>query len=343
MDTSRLVVALAVATTAAVVLPATARAACGKLECGTNSPHLAEFKFHELDVTGANLNDAGMRVVALYKWGVPFTPAIDRDRLVALDAHGDVVWSGADLIGTYLLLEAKSSDAPLRQFRLQIDDVEDHLHLWVDDTGDDLEGYVLSWRELGGQMVTTRPLCNLPPPVVVEDGVEVYPNPNATIFYTGDRYDAATKTVIGSDYASTAGWFNLACAGGALYKLFMTRHTTVTSDLAHEAKADARQSMLKMYVSDVCGTGDSFTHQGVPLHWQNQDRWGYMTWAEYSTEAWWGPKGALCLDVHRLGDALRAEIDAQCKLPACDVAFPDAPKEWPKDAYLVSRLPAKPI
>ena len=342
MNLSRLAVALATAAAAAVALPATARAACGKLECGTNSPHLAQYAFHELDASGQHRNDAGVQVLALYKWGVPFTPAVRGDHLVALDAHGDVVWSGDDLIGTYLHLEVKTGEG-LQQFRLQIDDVEHDLALWVDDADEDLEAYELSWRELNGQMVTTRPLCNLPPPVIVQDGLEYYPNPNATIFYTGDRYDAATKTLLANDPATDDDWFNLACAGGALYKLYMTRHTEVTSDATHGSKLELRQSMLKMYVSDVCGTGESFTHQGVPLHWQNEAGWGFMTWTEYATEAWWGPKGALCLDVHRLGTAMSAEIDAQCKLPACSDAFPDAPKSWPTAAYVVSRVPLDPI
>ena len=316
MNTSRLAVALATAAAAAVALPATARAACGKLECGTNSPHLAQYAFHELDASGQHRNDAGVQVLALYKWGVPFTPAVRGDHLVALDAHGDVVWSGDDLIGTYLHLEVKTGEG-LQQFRLQIDDVEHDLALWVDDADEDLEAYELSWRELNGQMVTTRPLCNLPPPVIVQDGLEYYPNPNATIFYTGDRYDAATKRVTATTAAATADWFNIACAGSVLAKMHLNRYTTASVRPTHSTTPAERNDLLAMYTANVCGTGQSYTVNGTDIRWTGTNGWNAYDQPSpaVALEGVWGDGRAQCIDTFRIPANQGAFA---CEVPACE-------------------------
>lgn len=334
---------LLAAAAAATVLGAAgpAHAKCSALDCGSNSPYLSEFSFHELDPSGAEYNDAGLRLVALVKWWVPYQPAVFADKLLALAPNGDVVWKGDDLIGTYLLVETKAD--PVRQFRIDIDAVEHDLTLWVDPDGEELEAYELSWAELTGPALPHRPLCSMPPPTVVADGAEYYPNPNAALIFTGDRYDAAAKTVIADSFESARGWINVVCAGGAGYKLFMTRHTTATSTPTFKSNADERQAMLKMYVSDLCGDGRTFTYQGTPLRWTNAADWGFVTWGEYATEAYWSAKGATCLDVHRLGTQMLADIQAACGLPACDAMYPGAPAVWPSDAYVVSRLPDKPI
>lgn len=320
-----------------------ARAMCSKLECGSNSPYLAQYSFHELNFDG-RANEEGLIVTGLTSPWLPFielSPRVTRDRIVAVDAAGDVILAGAQLTGAYLTIV--DSVAEPTKFRLTIEEVYGGFDLWVDPNGEQLESYKLSWRAEDSPPMDTRALCTLPPPQVIGDGQEFYPDPDGTLMFTGDRYDAARKEVSAVGYDDTAGWANIACPGGAVYKGFMTRHATASADWAHEATLKEKQALLKMYVSDVCGDGHAFTKQGTPLHWTNKADWGYVTWAEWGTEAWWGAEGALCLDTHRLGAFFAAEIAATCALPSCDAMFPDGATSWPTGAYLVSRLPSKPI
>lgn len=328
---------------AAGLLARAARAACGKLECGSNSPYLAQYNFHELNFDGLP-NDEGLIVTGLESplvWWTQLFPRVEADHLTAVDAAGTTWLHGAMLAGAKITVI--DSAAEPRKYEMLIQAVYGGFDLWVDPDGEVLESYKLAWKEVGAPVQDLRPLCTLPPPQMIGDGQEWYPDPDGTILFTGDRYSAEKKVVYDVDPHSTAGWVNWACPGGALYKMFMTRHTTKSANAAHESDAFQRTAMLKMYVSDVCGDGRTFTKQGTPLHWTNEKDWGYVTWTEYDTEAYWGADGALCLNVHRLGSLYINDIQAACALPTCDALFPDAPGTWPEKAYVVSRLPVKPI
>jgi hypothetical protein len=181
------------------------------------------------------------------------------------------------------------------------------------------------------------PLCNDPP----DDGGSGTPpwqRPLEAILYTGDRYDALQKRVIVD--RESRGWFNIACAGSVLAKLHLTRHTTAGSNDDYATSQAQRQAMLKMYVSDVCGTGHAWTKKGTPLHWTNNRGWGDLDGNEFAHEALWDENGAVCLDVHRLGtlydnpDGFRGE----CSIPACP-----SPEDrvW-QATYLSSAVPGDP-
>ncbi|MBK7072821.1 MAG: hypothetical protein IPH44_11005 [Myxococcales bacterium] len=320
-----------------------ARAACSKIECGSNSPYLAQYDFHELNFKGLP-NDEGLIVTGLESplvWWTQLYPQVEADHLTAVDADGNVWLHGAMLGGATITVI--DSAAEPRKFEMRIQAVYGGFDLWVDPAGEQLESYKLSWKEAGAPPQDFRPVCTLPPPQLLNDGQEWYPDPDGTILFTGDRYSAEQKTVYDIDPHSTAGWVNWACPGGALYKLYMTRHTTKSAGPLHETNEKQRTAMFKLYVSDVCGDGHAFTKQGTPLRWTNEKDWGFVTWNEYDTEAYWGPEGALCLNVHRLGAMFAKEIEEACHLPSCDAAFPGAPGHWPDNAYVVSRLPVKPI
>jgi hypothetical protein len=320
-----------------------AHAKCSLIECGTNSPYLSQYSFHELNFDGLP-NDEGLMVTGLESplvWWTQLYPRVEADRLTAVDGHGTTWLHGDLLAGSYLTII--DSAAEPRKFELKIQTVYTGFDLWVDPNGEVLESYKLSWKEAGAPPQDLRPLCTLPPPQMIGDGQEWYPDPDGTLLFTGDRYSAEKKMVYDTDPHATQGWVNVACPGGAKYKMFMTRHATFSSDATHESDAKQRTAMLKMYVSDVCGDGQSFTKQGTPLHWTNEKDWGFVTWNEYDTEAYWGAEGALCLNIHRLGGAFMNDIEDACHLPTCESLFPAAPGHWPDNAYVVSRLPVKPL
>lgn len=134
---------------------------------------------------------------------------------------------------------------------------------------------------------------------------------NEAILFGGDRYDAGTKTVTATG-AAAAGWLNIACAGTALAKLHLTRHTEASQETA--TTAAERQAMLKMFTGDVCGDGTSFTVPGQPLLWADAKGLTSFTAAPASVEAVWSDRGAVCLDQFRLPE-VAAAIAAHCKLP----------------------------
>ena len=86
-----------------------------------------------------------------------------------------------------------------------------------------------------------------------------------------------------------------------------------------------RQAMLKMYTSDVCGTGEAFTVTGTPLTWGAVSGASGGSTSYVSNEAHWNEEGATCLDTHRLhgsGDDMDLQIRESCRraereLPPC--------------------------
>jgi|GEM_PF-3525152 len=320
-----------------------AEAACPKLDCGSNSPVMKQFAFHELNETGG-YNAEGLRIAGLWSNGTMYRADVVGAELVARNSSGAIVLQGLALEGAYFDL---ASDAvPAEHFRISIDHVSYGLKLWVDPTAERYYTYRLNWRD--AQMVQTEapaePLCPMPPSTKYGAWGENYGNMLESVLFAGDRYDARAKTVVANGRGAL-NWFNVSCAGSTPYKLFMTRHTDITSDSTHQSELDERQAMLKMYVSDVCGTGDALTKQGTPLHWNNLPGWGYTSSADYSSEALWNQRGAMCLTQHRLDQLFASEL-AQCPLPRCADAYPGfdalAPSTWPQDAHVVSTLPYQP-
>lgn len=139
-------------------------------------------------------------------------------------------------------------------------------------------------------------------------------SPNEAINFSGDRYDATTKTVIATG-EETRGWINIACQGTALAKLYLARHTEVSQRVA-TTRAE-RQAMLKMLTGDVCGDGTAFTVQGQPLLWKDEKHVTTFAAAPASIEAVWSDTGAVCLDKPRRPE-LAAAIAEHCgRLPRC--------------------------
>ena len=136
---------------------------------------------------------------------------------------------------------------------------------------------------------------------------------NEAILFAGDRYDSLDKTVVATG-AAASGWINVACAGTALAKLYLTRHTEA-SQITVTTRGE-RQSMLKMFTADICGDGTSATVHGQPLLWA--DAKGITTFASApaSIEAIWNDAGAVCLDTPRRPE-LASSIAARCPRQTC--------------------------
>ena len=137
---------------------------------------------------------------------------------------------------------------------------------------------------------------------------------NEAILFTGDRYDAARKTVTATK-ESTAGWVNIACAGTALAKLFLVRHTEASQAVA--TTREERQAMLKMFTADACGDGTPFTVHGQPLLWADAKGITRFPDSPLTLEAVWNEHGAVCMDQPRRPE-LAAAMNARCgPLPRC--------------------------
>lgn len=311
---------------------------CPKWGCGENSPIMGAYEFIDLNTNGL-ANDAGVRIVN-FQAGSPvktYNPVVTSSHLVAIDPNGGPSLTGAALAGGWFNLWS-----PAGAYKLYVKKVNpkasSQVKFWVGPASQ-IETYELTYT---GPRTTSGVLCNNPPERDSrEGGNHVWEAPLEAILYTGDRYDGDLKTLTASTYGTTVGWFNIACAGSALAKLHLNRHTTASATFGYTTTAAQRQAMLKMYVSDVCGTGSAWTYAGTPLHWQNTGGWNTLVGNEFAFEARWTENGATCLDTHRRGHEFQntTHIYGECQPPPCNgnVAAPVF-----DGGYLVTAVPVDP-
>lgn len=168
-----------------------------------------------------------------------------------------------------------------------------------------------------GPPTVYRPLCANPPNVEEKGGG--WQVTAEAILFTGDRYDRTNLRVTASTPAEAGNWFNIGCSGNVLSKLVLSRHTDASQSVP--TTRGQRQTMLKMYTSDVCDTGQAFTKQGTALRWDSTMGWHNAAPVYPNSEARWNEHGAVCLDTHRLdgsADDMTSQILASCgSLPPC--------------------------
>lgn len=319
---------------------------CPEWGCGENSPVMGPWRFHELDVNGAP-NAEGIVLLDFQKDGVSYHPEIlDGSQLIATSMSQTL--TGTALTGGYLRVLTQGGTTLGAVYHINIVKVSAQasslVRFWFG-RPTSIETYQLTYSGPGGGGTTAeQPLCNSPPDSTPTTGPvgQSWVQPLEAILYSGDRYDAAHKLVTASSYSTSGGWFNIACAGSALAKLHLTRHTTAGSGPGYTATAAQRQAVLKMYVSDLCGTGHAWTRKGTPLHWTNAPQWSQLDGTEFAHEALWTDGGALCLDEHRLGALFdnASGFLGECTLPACPQVALGA--TLPLGAYLLSAVPANP-
>ncbi len=182
-----------------------------------------------------------------------------------------------------------------------------------------VETYELLYE--GASATPRTPLCKRPPTEDLDEEGRIIINRFESIFFTGDRYNSQTKTVFSSTPVLAprvfANWINVACAGSVTAKLHLNRHTTAsqaTAATGYSTTHAQRQAMLKMYAGDFCGSGNSYTVAGTPIHWEN----GLGQHSPYvnqkSWESLWDSHGAKCLDLHRLSSSTDPDLRELGKL-----------------------------
>jgi len=256
------------------------------------TPSSSDRAFHELNVKGLP-NAAGVSMVGARRGGDSYSLEIIGSSVVAHPrAPRTPALTGSDLAGVELELR----DAAGERFAIQIAGVDETTY-WAG-PAETVPTYKLTFTSKTHPV--PQPLCTA--------------GENEAVLFAGDRYDADRKTVTATGPA-TAGWFNIACAGTALAKLHLTRHTEASQDV--KTTAVERQAMLKMFTADVCGDGTAFTVHGQPLLWADANRLTSFATRPASLEAVWSDRGALCLDTPRRPE-LAAAIAARCgPLPRC--------------------------
>lgn len=305
---------------------------CPKWGCGENTPNMQTFKFHELHEGGLP-NLEGVSIVEMRQGSNVYHPDVVGARLYGVRSNGTTI-SGTQLINSYLVV-----DTPTGIFHIHIRNVHNDVPFWVgpNESGP-AETYELTYDD-PALVNDERPLCANPPSRYAGQG-NFWTRPIEAVLFTGDRYDVDAKTLTAWTYLDAGDWFNIGCAGTVQAKLHFNRATTAGATSQHTASPSLRQSMLKMYVSDICNTGTAFTIAGTPLHWTNPSGWMQLTGTEASLEAFWGPNGALCLENHRLGATFANEIAATCpSTPKCSAIMPTWPNGWLRGAWLLSANP----
>jgi hypothetical protein len=188
--------------------------------------------------------------------------------------------------------------------------------------------------------------------------------------FAGDFFDKATVRV---EAPPSPSWFNLACAGTAMAKMHLLRHTEASSNpggmppqLTTRAQ---RTAMLKMLTADYCGTGRRFTQDGHPLLWKDVNGWytsrgfpiGLSTVPASQIEAIWSADGATCMNTPRLADSgwapevTRDVVLANCPgpftiwfgpypllLPPVHRRCDEAVAQWPAGGHVISLHPSRP-
>jgi ADYC domain len=222
--------------------------------------------------------------------------------------------------------------------------VNNAVSFWIGPTTPFVETYELAYIDPKNNF--HEKLCDTPPaPQEGDDNGHAWQAPLEAVLFTGDRYLEDTREVTDISASGTQHWFNIGCAGSALMKLHLNRHTTASALTGFTATKNERQAMFKMFASDLYGDGTVFTRKGVPLRWQNLNSWEKLTGFEHAFEARWNEKGAQCLDTHRLGMELAQEIEdygelIHKKLIPCDGDVA-APSFW-ANTLLISALPGAP-
>lgn len=316
--------------------------ACPKLGCSSNSAYLGPTEFHELEETGTYANAEGLYLKGLVKNGVTWRPDVTGTVLTGsrwvliggLLVHQTL--SGSNLVNAELVVK---NGAGTLEYRIRITNASQNQQFWQAPITN-VNTYELKWRQVVPTTTDFVPVCKNPPNAENEDG----PTQNTieSILFTGDRYDTTALTVTASTPAEATTWFNVGCAGTVLAKLALNRHTDATKSTQVTTTRAQRQAMLKMYTSDVCGTGDALTVSGTPLRWWSATGLTNKVIPTTSKEALWNANGAICLDTHRLNgtpDDMSKQIVDACKRANRPVPPPCIDATGPWDFRTESQAP----
>ncbi len=262
--------------------------------CGGNSPVMDGVYFWRLHVaTLPGLpSPEGVQITSVQKNGTPMRlEVVNGDELFAVHpVTGAVIAQGTSLPGTRIDVSVNG-----QPYEIFIEWAAPSESFWVG-SGLPIWRYRFKYRPLfGAGHRKYKPLCS--------EG-DNDPTQLDALVFAGDLYDPDTKAItIGP---ATAGWMNIACAGSAIYKMHTVGHTSAAeARLGIPTTLDQRRAMLNAWTSNVCGTGEAFTHQGEPITLRESlnifDMPPYNA-VPQSREAIWDENGAVCLNVHRLDE-----------------------------------------
>jgi hypothetical protein len=312
---------------------------CPATGCGLNGTWLgANIPFRELDLGPpgtmgeGEANSAGLRIAS-------FQRARD-DSAVSESLHLDV--QGDELIGVRSPGTCSTTDCSLRgpslvgavlklvdandKYLLTIKSVRNTV-FWTEtcepigrcDPTDTVPLYEITFTR-AGQTKEESP-CS---PLTAQDRDDERGIDGLVMVFRGDRYKDRGY-VVEADAEST--WFNIACAGTAIAKLHLLRHTTASARMTMSSVSRVatlpprrttlaqRQTILRMLTADYCGIGAPFTEDGHPLSYTFRQRWEplqprtagasqelvpFSSVANASLDALWDQHGAVCLGTPRL-------------------------------------------
>lgn len=298
-------------------LGTTEQALCNSSFCGGNSPEVAHYPIHELNLDGTVSPEEKWKYLGMSQNGVVYDLVVYDSRLYAFGRGGAL--KDYDLLGALLYVQHGT-----QQYAIVIDRVDPYGTTEVVEPYSWLEVYGLNWAHVGANQLPGPISAGYegPLPELEPDVYAVCPDPTApgrepwdesywmppwgALVFEGDRISAKKLTVAA---AADDRWFNIGCSAHTLNKLRLTRSTM------HTAKDWAQvQATLKMLSADYCNHGVSYTVAGEPLLWRNDQGFGFWN-GNYPTslEARWSPYGALCLGEPRL--AYTTNPDAQARFP----------------------------
>ncbi len=303
-------------------------AICG-WACGENSPVIPGIGgFHELNELGA-ANAEGFRISKFERYGTSYQLNVSRGKLIGRSLDGGASISGVALEDAVIWLRHPGGTFVLKVMNVGV------TPMFADNNGDATPNLNVETYEIHAAAVDAhgtwgplRNVCSNPP---IDRVYTLGMLGQMVVLFDGDRIDGATKTVYGIDN----NWFNIGCAGGALSKLYLTGHAEPAKYAPYNYVTDLaqRQTMLKMFSADYCGTGKAFTVGGQKVQWKDD-----LLWMKYdpqynmfTSEARWTPNGASCLGTPRIeahptalseyhfGDNVLPAIAAECggALPQC--------------------------
>jgi hypothetical protein len=276
--------------------------------------------FHDASLLGL-VNDAGLTIhrvgghAVINVRGRAYELAVGGDgRIVA--RQGAFTLTGSALLGAIIPFDGEAGAS----YELRIEGTRTMLFPFPLGSSEPLEAYVLTWRAVGSGGFTN--LCANPPVDLARwSSEQSFPEllgmaPTEAIVYTGDRIDAAAKTM---SAIPDPGWFNIGCAGHTVAKLHLTRNTIASQHAADPTLLHGpRQATLKLLVADYCGTGRAFTVPGQPLQWKGDagdPRDAFFSGVPViGIEARWTADGASCLSAPRM---------ATSTLPLAQKLYPD--------------------
>jgi hypothetical protein len=284
---------------------------CGVDVCGNSVPELDEIEFLALDVgtVPGRPNPEGVRIIGVHdKDGVPMRLELaGGDRLRGVDpATGSVISEGPSLVDTRIKVAVNG-----KLYKIRIGAAAPTERFWAG-ARSLIWAYELYYHQLAGDPQPERPLCS---------AGSGRPDLVGAVVFGGDLYDRATGAITVGP--ATNGWMNIACAGGAIYKMHKTGHTSAAqARLGIATTVAQRRAMLNAWTLNVCGTGEAFTRK---VEFRLRDSLGVFSAAPYdapmrSREAIWDQDGAVCLDTDWL-EKFDPGIHAKLRM-ACGDAVP---------------------